>query len=316
MTRPLEYNATLVQRTDLTDALSIFLIQPDRRPSRLPWFTAGQYCVLGLNNAQRPDLGPVRRSMSIVSAPQDEGPLEFYIRRVGTPKSNNPLTHLMWSLKCGDRLYLRSVGAGVFTIEDTIGGSDSRLRVLVAAGTGIAPFVSMIRSEVRRNPKADLSRWAILHGASSPKELGYRDEFLQLAQTNELRYWATVSRPGDAPDWRGDTGRVEMFFDADRLPDLERRLGLTSHALTPKQAVVYVCGVTGTITATFLRLVDRGFVPDVDHLRGVLGIPGHIGNSLFFEHYDPEPLFDTRDSALVQSLSERIHAALEALGKD
>jgi ferredoxin/flavodoxin---NADP+ reductase len=81
MGRPLAYNATVVRRTDLTDALATFLIQTDQVPHRRPWFTAGQYCVLGLNNTERPDLGSVRRAMSIASAPEADGPLEFYIRQ-------------------------------------------------------------------------------------------------------------------------------------------------------------------------------------------------------------------------------------------
>src|SRR5688572_25133703 len=57
MGRSLEYNATIVGRTDLTDTLSTFLIQLDQPPRKHPWFTAGQYCVLGLDNSERPDLG-------------------------------------------------------------------------------------------------------------------------------------------------------------------------------------------------------------------------------------------------------------------
>jgi ferredoxin-NADP reductase len=60
MARPLEYNATIVERVDLTDALSTFLILPDQSATR-PWFAAGQYCVLRLNNTDDPELGPVRR---------------------------------------------------------------------------------------------------------------------------------------------------------------------------------------------------------------------------------------------------------------
>ena len=78
----------------------------------------------------------VRRSMSIASAPEDVGPTEFYIRFVSKPESENPLTHLLWKLKAGDRMYMRPVAAGVFTIKDTIGLEDSRVRVMVAAGTG------------------------------------------------------------------------------------------------------------------------------------------------------------------------------------
>jgi hypothetical protein len=83
MGRPIAYNATVVARTDLTDALATFLILPDQVPRKRPWFTAGQYCVIGLNNSERPELGSVRRAMSIASAPETDGPLEFYIRYVG-----------------------------------------------------------------------------------------------------------------------------------------------------------------------------------------------------------------------------------------
>src|SRR5688500_12008187 len=164
MAKPLEYNATLKERIDLTDALSIFRVQPDQMPAERPWFVPGQYCVLGMNNAEKPELGSVRRSMSIASAPEDGGPIEFYIRWVAKPESENPLTHLLWKLETGDRMYMRAVAAGVFTIKDTIGVDDPRLRVMVAAGTGSAPFVSMVRSELRRNPSADLSKWVLLHG--------------------------------------------------------------------------------------------------------------------------------------------------------
>ena len=166
MAKPLEYNATLIERIDITDALTMFRVQPDKPPEARPWFVPGQYCVLGMNNQEKPELGSVRRSMSIASAPEDDGPIEFYIRWVAKPESDNPLTHLLWKLKNGDRLYMRAVAAGVFTIKDTIGADDPRIRVMVAAGTGSAPFVSMVRSELRRNPRADLSRYVLLHGAS------------------------------------------------------------------------------------------------------------------------------------------------------
>jgi ferredoxin/flavodoxin---NADP+ reductase len=216
MGRPIAYNATLVERTDLTDAVATFRIQPDQLPRRRPWFTAGQYCVLGLNNTDQPALGPVRRAMSIASAPEADGPLDFYIRYVSKPSSRNPLTHLLWKLEAGDRLYLRASAAGQFTIGDTIGAEDPRRRVMVAAGTGVAPFISMIRSEVCRHRQVDLSNWVLLHGASYPAELGFREELLALSASNGLTYCATVSRPDEAPGWPGATGRVESFFDPHR----------------------------------------------------------------------------------------------------
>jgi len=308
MGRPIAYNATLVGRADLTDALATFLIQPDQLPRTRPWFIAGQYCVLGLNNRQDPGLGAVRRAMSIVSAPEDDGPLEFYIRYVATPTSQNPLTHLLWKLNVGDRLYLRATSAGQFTIDHSLGAQDPRLRVMVAAGTGVAPFISMIRSEVCRNPAVDLSKWVLLHGASYPNELGYREELLTRSASNGLRYWGTVSRAGG--EWRGDAGRVESFFEPQRLLDLEQRLGQPAGGLTPDNAVVFVCGLTGTIGAVLVRLIDRGFVPHAKVIRDALGVPPEARDSLFYELYDPTPIIDITDPAVTEPLRSRMQAAL------
>lgn len=310
MAKPLEYNATLAERIDVTDALTIFRVQPDTEPADRPWFVPGQYCVLGMNNADKPALGSVRRSMSIASAPEDVGPTEFYVRFVSKPESENPLTHLLWKLKTGDRMYMRPVAAGVFTIKDTIGLDDSRLRVMVAAGTGSAPFVSMLRSELRRNPKADLSKWVLLHGASYPADLGYRDEMMGLVETHGLKYYGTVSRPKEAPDWRGDTGRVEAFFEGARLDDLENRLGLPPGGFTPKNVVIYICGLTGTITGTIVPLFDRAFIPDFKRIREALGVPAAAHDSVFYEQYDTEPVINIKDAAVVEPLKARMQAAL------
>jgi len=310
MAKLLEYNATLTERVDITDALTLFRVTPDQPPAQRPWFTPGQYCVLGLNNTEKPELGSVRRSMSIASAPEDDGPTEFYIRWVAKPESENPLTHLLWRLKTGDRMYMRAVAAGVFTVKDTVGNDDPRIRVMVAAGTGSAPFLCMVRSELRRNPGADLSKWVLLHGASYPADLGYRDELLQLVERHGLKYWGTVSRPKEAPDWKGDTGRVEAFFDGARLADLERRLGLPPGGFTPENVVIFICGLTGTITGTIIPLIDRGFVPDFKRIREALAVPADVKDSVFYEQYDTEPIINIKDPTVVEPLRARMQAAL------
>jgi ferredoxin--NADP+ reductase len=208
---------------------------------------------------------------------------------------------------------MRGVAAGVFTIRDTVGVDDPRIRVMVAAGTGSAPFLSMIRSEVHRNPEVDLSSWVLLHGVSYPADLGYRSELLGLAAANHLKYWGTVSRFRQAPEWTGDVGRVESFFRPDRLPDLEARLGLSSGGFNPKNVVVYICGLTATITQTIVPLFDRGFVPDHAPLRAALGVPPEVTDSVFYEHYDVEPVLDIRDPAAVAPLRTRMQAALARL---
>ncbi|HVV86415.1 MAG TPA: hypothetical protein VHE35_25335 [Kofleriaceae bacterium] len=307
MAKALEYNATMVERVDLTDALTLFKVLPDERPAP-GWFVPGQYCVLGMNNEERPELGSVRRSMSIASAPEQDGPVEFYIRFVSKPESENPLTHLLWKLKDGDRMYMRPKAAGVFTVKDTAGEGDPRFKVMVAAGTGSAPFVSIVRSEVIRNPKADLSRYVFLHGVSYAPDLGHRDELLGLARTHGLHYFGSISRPKPGDGWAGDTGRVESYFDPARLGELERRLGLPEGDFHPGNAVILICGLQGTIGMTITHLCARGFVPDHKRMREALGVPDTDPASLFYEQYDTEPVIDIKDPAVVEPLKSALAA--------
>ncbi|MEM6457155.1 MAG: hypothetical protein AAF772_18850, partial [Acidobacteriota bacterium] len=223
MAKPLTYNATLTARHDHTDALTSFTITLDEPLEAEPRFVPGQYMTIGMNNEQEPALGSVRRPMSLASAPQDSPGLEFYVRYVSQPESDNPLTHLLWRASVGDRLFLRPKPVGHFTLDHTVGTDDPRLKVMVAAGTGLAPFLSIARHAAQQDPNASLSDLAILHGASYPADLGYRDELETLARARGLHDLPTVSRPHEAPDWTGATGRVEDFFKADRLADLETR---------------------------------------------------------------------------------------------
>lgn len=310
MAKPLPYDATLVERIDYTSALSTFKIRADEPFPGDPIFVPGQYVTLGLNNEARPEAGSVRRPMSIASAPEEGQTLEFYIRWVAHPESDNPLTHLLWQCKPGDRLSMRARAVGRFTLGHTIGTHDPRHKVLVAAGTGLAPFTSMVRSHLLCQPAERLSGFSILHGASYPADLGYRDELRGLAAWKGLHYLPTISRPKEAATWRGDTGRVEDYFLPARLADTEHRLGLCSGGLGPNHAVIFICGLQGTIRQTIIRLLGRGFVPENRRLRRALEAPDEVAPSLFFEQYDATPVIDTNDAALMADLRGRLCAAL------
>ena len=309
MPKPLVYNATLVDRVDLTPQLAVFKVKPDEPITDNPQFIPGQYVTIGLNNEEKPELGSVRRPMSIASAPEERDAFELYIRYVTYPESDNPLTHLLWKTKVSDRMYLRSRAVGKFTLRDTVGDDDPRLKVCVAAGTGLAPFLCMVRSAHLRDPSADLSSYAILHGASYPADLGYRDE-LRALERHGLRYLASISRPKESPQWRGDAGRAEDYFKAERLTDVDLRLGLGPGGLRPDCAVVLICGLQGTIGQTILRLVPRGFVPDNRKIRRALEVPDDVPASLFFEQYDSTPVIDVTDPEVMEPLREQMHSAL------
>lgn len=312
MAKELVYNATLAEREDLTPALAVFRLRPDEGlPGQGSWFIPGQYLTIGLNNEERPELGSVRRPMSIASAPERRDLVEFYIRFVDKPESENPLTHLLWKRKPGDRIFLRSQPVGKFTVEDTMGETD-RIKVCVAAGTGLAPFLSMARSKVNQDPKCRLDDWAIIHGASYSRDLGYMDELRQLARDHGLHYLPTVSRPREENNWTGHVGRAEDFFLPERLPGLEDTLRLGRGGFLPERVGILICGLQGTIGACIERLLGRGFVPDNRKIRRALEIPDDMPAHTFYEAYDTIPPIDLDDAAHVAALKAEFHAAIAA----
>lgn len=302
MAKVLDLNATIEKREDFSDELAIFRVRPDDPLPDGDWFVPGQYMVIGVNNADEPELGGVQRPMSIASEPAERGHVEFYIRRVGSPESKNPLTHSLFKLQQGDRVFLRPKPKGHFTIPGTVGEDDKRWRILVSAGTGLAPFVSIVRDDWTRNGGSALDRTCIIHGASRPGDLGYRRELEDLSNEHGLLYLPTVSRPADYPEWDGLHGRAEDRFKADALEVLEERMGIPSGSLGPDQAVVLVCGLQGTIGESLVRLAKRGFVPAEKKIRKKLEIPDELPGSFFFEQYDSDPVIDLENEGLITEL--------------
>ncbi len=313
MTKRLEDDATLLEREDLAPTLAVFRVRPDRpKPGPEPWFVPGQYIVLGLNDSDDTHVASVRRPMSLSSSPLQHDVLEFYVRHVDRPTSPLPFTHLLWRLQAGARMHARLAPAGMFTLPHTITADDRRLKLFVAAGTGLAPFISMVRYEAARDPTRDLSDMAVLHGASYPQHLGFRDSLERLSAERGLHYFPSISR--EASTWCGANGRVEDWFTRERLADLEARLGLPRSGVCPERVVVYVCGLRGTIGTAIERLLPRGFVPSNRRVRTALGIPDAVPASLFYEQYDTSAPIDVKDAALMSRLRADMDAALATAG--
>jgi len=306
--KPLVYNAALRERLDLSPTLAIFRVEPQALPTtEASWFDPGQYVSVGMNLDESSGGSSVQRAYSIASAPEERRWLELYVRRADRANTAHPLTHRLWQLRPGERLYVSPKIAGHFTLDQTLPETDPRIRLLVGSGTGIAPFVSMVRSARARGDRELLGRLVVLHGASHAHELGYHEELSGALSDGLLAYLPTVSRPGDNPDWTGLTGRVESHFEGQKLHALERRLGLAPGALSSDRAVAYVCGFTGTIVGLVSALLARGFVPSERRVRRQLDIPGEHPPSLFWEQYDPVSILSSRDTELIARLKRVFH---------
>ena len=212
-----QYNAELVRREDETDDLAYFWVR--FRGDPVP-FEPGQYMTIGVYA----DGKLVQRPYSVASSPRTaaEG-YEFYVRLVPILR----FTTLLWRLPVGHPM--RMTGPkGRFTLEP----NDDRTHLFIATGTGIAPFVSMIRTGlIDGTPR----RTVVAHGVSYVRELGYRRQLETWQREGyPITYVPTISRPHDPANagWTGRVGRVETILD-----DLCEEC-----RIVPSQTVVYICG--------------------------------------------------------------------------
>ena len=231
-----QYNATLVRRVDETDDLAYVWVKFDGDPTP---FEPGQYMTIGVFA----DGKLWQRPYSVASAPRvagDEG-YEFYVRLVPIER----FTSLLWRLPMGHGM--RMIGPkGKFLLEH----DDERTHVYVSTGTGIAPFIAMVReTQAAGAPRKTI----VLHGCSFVDELGYRPELEAWERdgTYPLTYIPTISRPADPRNagWEGRTGRVEHVIGS-VCDDLR---------LDPDQTVVYICGNPDMILNVERELMERDF---------------------------------------------------------
>ncbi len=245
-------NATLVKRIDVTKELVRFIIKPD---APFKEFQPGQYVAIGLlGSAPRPAEFPpekeasapdkiIKRAYSIGSSPLEYGVLEFYIAIV----PDGALTSRLVLLKEGDRLFCAPKITGTFTLESV---PEKTNLVLVSTGTGIAPFMSMLRTPTTWTEGRKIS---ILHGVRFPKDLGYREELTAYAENNpgKFSYHPVVSRDDGTP-WTGTKGHVQKLFTEGSLH------------LDPAVDHVFLCGNPAMIDEVEKLLVGKGYV---EHTR-------------------------------------------------
>lgn len=248
-------NATVRWILNITPELRILHVVPEGWT--VPDFEAGQYAVVGLPGAaprvegadpEDPEPDPdklIRRAYSIASASVGHDYLEFYITLV----LSGALTPRLFALNEGDRVWLGHRIVGMFTLDQVPPDRDV---VLVATGTGIAPYISMIRTYLTAQPDR---RFAVLHGARHSWDLGYRSELDALtARYPNFMYIPQISQPAaERVPWKGSTGRVQQLWSGQ---ELEQAWG--GHP-GPHDAHVFLCGNPAMCEDMVKLLSSEGF---------------------------------------------------------
>ncbi|MDP3351784.1 ferredoxin--NADP reductase [Hydrogenophaga sp.] len=189
-------------------------------------FSNGHFTMIGL----RVDGKPLLRAYSIVS-PNYADHLEFLSIKV----PDGPLTSRLQHIQVGDTIIVGRKPTGTLLIDYLLPGK--RL-YLLATGTGLAPFLSVIRDPETYERYEQV---VLIHGVRQVKELAYReylsdtlthDEFLGEMVQQKLLYYPTVTR--------------EPFVHQGRIPQLladgqvAKDLGIPM--LNPAEDRIMICG--------------------------------------------------------------------------
>ena len=171
-------------------------------------FTAGQFATIGIFV----DGVLLERPYSIVSSPHEPF-FELFIELV----PGGSITPELWTLKLGSVILVRRRIVGQLILNPAV-----THHLMLATVTGIAPFVSIVRTQKIERERGTTTdhQFLVLHGASQSADFGsYRSELEELSRAGWLTYIPTVSRPWAEPSWKGETGRVEDIVRkyADRL---------------------------------------------------------------------------------------------------
>jgi len=238
-------NATVVKRELLTPDLMIFCVKPD---AGVPDFKAGQYVVLGLSgDAPRheiaaPERDPqnggkiIKRAYSIGSSPIEKSVLEFFIAIV----PDGSLTPRLLVPAVGERVHVGPKITGTFTLAESAAEDDL---IFVATGTGLAPFISMIRTP---GTIADGRSVTVVHGVRYASDFAYSAELRNYeAMHKTFRYLPIASRADES--FTGLKGRVHGLFEDGTIK------------LDSAKSRIYLCGNPAMIEEMEKNLSPQGF---------------------------------------------------------
>jgi NAD(P)H-flavin reductase len=157
-------------------------------------FQAGQFLIVNVPKGE----SVAKRAYSVASPPHEPGVIELCVQHA----EGGVASTYFWGLKPGATVSLNGPH-GRFVLKQPYDYEP----VLMATGTGVAPFRAMIKDLLHQNFTKDV--W-LLFGTRYEHALLYESEFRTLANLRRnFHYIPTVSRP---KEWRGETGHIQQTF--------------------------------------------------------------------------------------------------------
>jgi len=219
--------ARLLEWTEIAPEVRHFLFEaPELSDMK---FAPGQFVALSDKIGEK----KITRAYSIASEPFGDNRFELCINLVHEGK----FTPRLFDLAPNDIITM-NLPLGGFIMREPVRDS-----VMIATGTGVAPFRSMLRAwygtTMGQHPRFDL-----LFGVRHEPHLYYRAEFEEMAANHpQFHFWPTITRP--EPSYQGRSGRVQTHLD---------------EVIAGRRDIdIYLCGLKEMVNDVRKILYDQGF---------------------------------------------------------
>jgi len=206
-------------------------------------FRNGEFVMIGLEIGDK----PLMRAYSVASASYEPN-LEFFSIKV----PDGPLTSRLQHLKEGDQIIVGRKATGTLVIDNL---TDGRNLYLIGTGTGLAPFLSVIKDPETYDR---FEKIVLLHGCRRVAELAYgemiteklpQDELIGELIREQLIYYPTVTR-----DPFRNRGRITSLITSGKLFS-----DISLPNLGAAKDRVMICGSAALLADTKTILIEKGF---------------------------------------------------------
>ncbi len=217
-----ERKYSLVGKIDETPEVLILKFMPE---DNLPVeFDPGMFMMITGVDAQGKRY--TARAFSIASDPSTPG-MEFMV--IKEPKHGEHIgrSHFM-DAKVGDTFMLKGPN-GQFRFDPKVNGKV----LFIAGGTGLAPFISMLRHIKVTSSQSDV---ILIYSVKFPTEIIDKAELEGYRSGLGANLIVTVTRPQKGDGWTGQTGHVDSAMISKYVRDLGER-------------TVYICGPLAFVKA-------------------------------------------------------------------
>ncbi len=224
-----ERRYVLTEKIDETPEVIILRLKPEGGSPTS--FDPGMFMMIsGIDGAGRRYTG---KAFSIASDPSSPV-MEFMVIKKPMHGDQIAKSHFVDS-NIGDVFMLRGPN-GQFRFDPKV---ESKV-MFIAGGTGLAPFISMLRHIRSTGSKSDV---VLFYSVKFPTEIIVKKELDSYVVEDGLKLVVTVTRPRPDDGWTGKTGHIDAEMIKSSLPDYADR---TAYICGP---LAFVKAVKGALAA-------------------------------------------------------------------